>query len=135
MFVFHIAKWFVLVVPLVTNTFQVFIYRALKRQWKTMPVVAATITKSRIDSWNDPFGRRHYDADIELTYRFRGEELTSDTPVLRGPELWVTFRYNSSLVDRYKAGEMHNVRVFPSEPPVAYLEIAPFSKISARLEL
>lgn len=128
-----IVKWGVLAALVVTGSLQAFIYLRIRKYWDKLPVVAAEITHSKIDRWTDSNGKFHYDADIKFSYRFRGKDLASDTPALRSVELFVPFNYNGSLVAKYPIGEVVNARVLPVEPYTAYLEVAPFSKLSVIL--
>lgn len=105
-------------------------YKRIKRDWETYPVVAATITESRLFDFTDSNGSRTYDALIKFEYRFREKNYESDTPALRGVQLFPQYDFAQQLLDKYKEGEMYNARVHPDLPDIAYLEIEPLSKKS-----
>jgi hypothetical protein len=128
-----LAKWLVFGVLTLAGVAQVVYYLRIRKFWDSLPVVAAEITYSKLDRWNDEAGKSYYDADIRFSYRFRGKQLESDTPDLRSIELFTPYTYNGSLVPRYRVGDIVNARVVPREPYVAYLEVAPLSKLSAVL--
>ena len=126
-----ILKWIGLLVLVATNTFNAFAYRRIKRIWGHLPVVAATITHCSLDDHLTVEGGRKYEAKIRFSYDFRGKTYESGTPALRGPQLFPLWNYESEMIKRYEVGEMYNARVVPSGPELAYLEVAPFSKVSA----
>lgn len=98
-----------------------------------MPVVAATIVKSELDDYHDVDGKRIYIAKVHFSYSFRGNEYVSETPALRGAQMFPLYNYEAKLLKKYQLGEMFNARVVPNVPEYAYLEIAPLSKASTIL--
>jgi hypothetical protein len=81
----------------------------------------------------DAEGKNVLEAIIYFKYNFRGKEYESNTPALRGYDFFPSFDYEHGLVKKYPKGEVVNLKVHPNEPNLAYLEVAPFSKISAAL--
>jgi len=94
-----------------------------------MPVVAATISEARLDHRNET-GRTVYEAIIEFQYNFRGRQYESKSPALRGIQVFPLYEYEANLLEKYKEGGIYNARVFPNMPELAYLEIAPLSRLS-----
>ncbi len=112
---------------------QTFLYRKVKKQWATLPEVEGEIVESKLLNHNDLDGNRIYEAQIVFKYRFNGNEFESSTPVLKSPQLFPNKDLEHDLLSRYKVGDMVVVRVLPNRPKLAYLEISPFSKLSAIL--
>ena len=94
----NVLKWLGLVVLVVTNTINVVLYRRVRKYWNSLPVVAATITRCSLDDYLTPDGGRRYEARIRFSYEFRGEMYESDTPALRGPQLFPFWQFESSMV-------------------------------------
>ena len=113
---------------------QTLYYRRLKSVFDELPVVAGEIIESKLhdDPWSNP-GKRVFEARIKYRYSFRGKDYIGDTPALRGYQLWPSYFYEYELLKRYKAGDIANVKVVPSNPGTAYLEVAPLDKKSALL--
>jgi hypothetical protein len=97
-----------------------------------LPVVAAKITEARLSHYNNG-GGTVYEAIIVFQYKFRGVEYESKTPALRGAQIFPLYNFESELIDKYKEGEIYNAKVFPDMPELAYLQIAPLSKVSVFL--
>ena len=128
--ILSLIKYGLFVVLSVIGLGQVVSYKMLKRNWGKFRVVAGEILESRILHYTDTEGKTVFEARIRFKYQFQGKEYESETPALRGPQLFPLFDYESKLVQRYKRGEIYNIRVHPLEPEIAYLEVAPLSKIS-----
>lgn len=109
------------------------LYFRLKKNWRFFPVVAGTITESRLFDFTSFDTQRTYEAQIKFKYRFREKDYESNTPALRSPQVFPLYEYEQTLLDKYKVGEIHNVRVHPNLPDMAFLEIAPLSKLSVFL--
>jgi hypothetical protein len=133
MFAFNVAKWLVLVALVVTNTIQIFAYFRVKKVFARLPVVAAEITQRKMFNDYDIDGRRRYEADIRFRYRYQGKEYESQTAALRSAQLFPLWNYERELYERYPIGSVVNARVLPDVPEVAFLEVAPFSVVSAVL--
>jgi len=131
--IFSIFKYGALVVLCFLGIGQTYLYLKLKKHWNSFHIVAATITKSKLFDLTDANGIRKYDAQISFKYRFRGKEYECDTPALRSPQIFPLYEYESTLLDKYKVGEMYNAKVHPNLPEMAFLEIAPLSKLSVFL--
>lgn len=129
----NILKWLVLVGLVVTNTFQFFMYRSVKRNWRHYIPVRATITSSKLIDQLNTDGGRDYQAEIRFKYLWDGEEHESDTAILRGPQLFPLWNYEHSLLQKYKEGDYCEARVHPQKADIAFLELAPLSKKSAIL--
>lgn len=132
-----ISAIFKFVVPfglVALGLFQTLYYRRLKSVFSELPVVAGEIIESKLhdDPWTNP-GKRVFEARIKYKYRFRGKEYIGDTPALRGYQLWPSYSYEYELLKRYKKGDIANIKVVPSNPRIAYLEVAPLDKKSAML--
>ena len=112
---------------------QTYLYLKLKKQWNSFPIVSAVITKSKLFDFTCSGGQRDYEAQISFKYTFRGKDYESDTPALRSPQVFPLYEYESTLLDKYKEGEMYNARVHPNLAEMAFLEIAPLSKLSVFL--
>jgi Protein of unknown function (DUF3592) len=128
-----VLKFGMFIVLAVLGLGQLLIYRKLRKHWKKLPVVAGTVTESKLRHHSDANGRTVYEADIKFKYKFRGQEYESDTPALRGPQMFPLWEYESKLLSKYEKGEIYNVKIVASKPELAYLEIAPLSKISTVL--
>jgi len=110
---------------------QTYLYRKVKRQWDSLPVVGAEIIESQLLDYNDMDDRRIYEAKIRFRYKYRGEEYESETPLLKSPQLFPDKDIEHDLLARYKVGDIINARVMPNLPSAAFIEVAPFSKLSA----
>ena len=130
-----VIKWLVLVGLAFTNTLQLVMYRAVRRDWGHYMPVRATITRSKLIDQLNTDGERDYQADIRFKYVWAGREYESCTAILRGPQLFPLWNYETSLVQKYKEGDHYEARVHPRRPDVAYLELAPLNKKSAILLL
>ena len=128
-----IVKWLVLAGLVLTNTVQFFMYWTVKRNWGQYVPVRATITRSKLIDRLNTDGGRDYKADIRFKYLWDGKEYESDTAILRGPQLFPLWNYESSLPQKYKEGDYREARVHPGNPSIAFLELAPLSKKSAIL--
>ncbi len=129
----NILKWAVLVGLALTNTLQFIMYRSVKRNWEHYVPVRAKITRSRLIDQLNVEGERDYRADLKFKYLWDGQEYESKTAILRGPQLFPIWNYESSLLQKYKEGEYAEARVHPTNPNIAFLELAPLSKKSAIL--
>lgn len=129
----NILKWLVLVGLVLTNTLQFLMYRSVKRNWGRYIPVRATITRSKLIDQLNADGNRDYEAEIRFKYLWDGKEYESDTAILRGPQLFPLWNYESSLLQKYKEGDYCEARVHPRNPDIAFLELAPLSKMSAIL--
>jgi hypothetical protein len=127
--IISIVKYAAFIVFAFLGVVQIFVYFRLKKMWSSLPVVAATVTESRLLHSNIG-GTTEYEAIIVFSYSFRGREYESKTPALRSVQVFPLYGYESELLDKYKKGEMYNARVFPNLPDTAYLEVAPLSKLS-----
>jgi len=128
--ILSIIKYGAFVVLCIIGLGQTVIYFRIKKYWESLPLAAATITEARLFDLTGDYGHRTYEAIISFKYEFLGKEYEANTPALRSPQLFPMYGYEWSLLDKYKVGEMHNVRVHPNMPEVAYLEIAPLSQLS-----
>ena len=126
-----LLKWGFFVILVLTNTWQFYCYRTFRAAWERMPVVAALILRSELRNYNDVDGERVFEPDIRFSYRFRGKDYEANTPCFEGPTLGPQWDYAATLVKKYEVGEYYNARVLPTEPPLAYLELAPLSKLAA----
>ena len=131
--IFSILKYGAFVILCFLGIGQTYLYYKLKKNWKYFPVVAATITKSELFDLTSGDGVRSYEAKISFKYSFLGKDYECDTPALRSPQVFPLYEYESTLLDKYKVGEMYNAKVHPNIPEVAFLEIAPLSKLSVFL--
>ena len=129
----NILKWLVLVGLALTNTIQFIMYRSVRRNWEHYIPVRAIISRSRLIDQLNTDGGRDYQAEIRFTYHWNGKEYESDTAILRGPQLFPLWNYESLLLQKYKQGEHCEARVHPQNPEIAFLEMAPLSKKSAIL--
>lgn len=128
-----VVSLFIGVAFALTGVLQTFLYLRLKKHFLNWPVVAAKITHSRLLNQTGPDGKKLLEAIIYFTYDFRGKSYKTNTPALRGYDLFPSLEYERALVKKYRAGDMHNIRVHPALPRVAYLEVAPLSVISTVL--
>ena len=131
--ILSIFKYGALVVLCFLGIGQTYLYLKLKKHWSSFPVVAATITKSKLFDFTNANGMRSYDAQISFKYRFRSKDYECETPALRSPQVFPLYEYESTLLDKYKVGEIYNAKVHPNFPEMAFLEIAPLSKLSVFL--
>lgn len=95
-----------------------------------MPLVPAEITYSRFLNQLAPEGPELVEAVIRFTYTLDGNQFESDTPVLKGYEIFPNRSYERQLTKKYKKGDVVNARVIATSNPIAYLEIAPLSWFS-----
>jgi hypothetical protein len=75
-------------------------------------------------------GGREYRAEVRFTYEYDGKDYESVTAALHGPLMFPLWNYEWQLLKKYKVGESYMGRLFPGNPRLAYLEIAPLSKMS-----
>ncbi|AMX03898.1 DUF3592 domain-containing protein [Microbulbifer thermotolerans] len=131
-----ILKLFSVLIPMfliATGFLQTFIYLKLKKTFNNWPNVTARITYSRFLNQLDVDGRKMVEAIIAFEYTFRGKSYRSETPVLRGYDLFPDFDYEKNLTKKYQVGDLVNARVHPKVNSVAYLEVAPLSRLSTVL--
>ena len=133
MVLFHVLKFGALILMVVFGIAQTIAYFAIRRQFDQMPIVAAEITESKLVDYIDVERRRTYEAKIKFKYNFRGVEYESDQPALTVIRLFPAFGYESELSKKYPKGAIVNAHIVPSNPKLAYLEVAPFDKLSAIL--
>ncbi len=126
-----IIKWGVLVILLVTNTAQYVFYRGIRRKWNSMPTVSVKILESSLTDHLTVDGERVYEANIRYEYNYGGEIYQSSTPAIHGPLLFPLWNFEADLIKKYKVGETYPAKVSASNPEIAYLEIAPLSRLSA----
>lgn len=126
-----LLKWGFFVILVLTNTWQFFLYRRIRAAWERMPLVAALILRSGLRNYNDVDGERVFEPDILFSFTFRGKKYEANSPYFEGPTLGPQWDYAASLVKKYEVGEYYNARVLVTEPPVAYLELAPLNKLAA----
>ena len=112
---------------------QTLIYVLIKRRFNEFGVVAGEITYSRFINHTDIDGNREVGALITFRYSVAGKEYESDTPLLKGYEMFPSFDYYHELTKRYPPGEIVNVHFSRRRPNVSFLEIAPLSKASTVL--
>ncbi|UTW45926.1 DUF3592 domain-containing protein [bacterium SCSIO 12696] len=127
---------FVFVLPMllaIAGLWQTFVYFRLKKYFDLWPVVAAEITHSRLLNQTGVNGEIMLEGIIHFKYSIRGKDYKSDTPALRGYDLFPSLNYERSLVKKYPKGEFVNARVHPNVNSLAYLEVAPLSKLSTVL--
>ena len=126
-----ILKYLGMILLFTVGIGQTYLYRKVKKQWGSLPVVRAEILESQLLDYNDMEDRRVYEAKIRFRYEFRGEQYESETPFLKSPQIFPDKNIEHDLLARYKVGDIINARVMANTPKVAYLEITPFSKLSA----
>ena len=112
---------------------QTVVYAILKKRFHEFGKVAGKITYSRFLNYTDPDGKREIGAIIKFNYSVRGQDYEGDTPILKGYEMFPSFDYYDELVKRYPPGEVVNVHFLRNNPKIAYLEVAPLSKVSTVL--
>lgn len=93
--------------------------------------MSAIITTSRLLNHNDVRGSRVYEALLEFEYDFRGKRYRLNTPLLRSMQLFSDKNIEHELLAKYKEHDLVNVRVMPSSPQNAFIEVQPFSLASA----
>lgn len=112
---------------------ETYVYTKIKKVFHRLPVVAATITCSRLVHHTNVDGKLEIGAVIKYKYQFRGREYEAETPVLKGYDLFPSLFFYQQLVKDYPLGEVVNARVVPTQPEMAYLIVAPLSKASTIL--
>ncbi|WP_428818665.1 DUF3592 domain-containing protein [Microbulbifer sp. MCCC 1A16149] len=110
---------------------QTYVYRRIQGKWKSFPVVRGEIIESKLANFTNTEGQRVYEANIKFEYDFEGQKYCSDTPLLRSPQLFKDHNFEHELLQKYKVGDRVNVKVLPRSPKVAFIEIEPFSRLSA----
>jgi hypothetical protein len=128
-----ILSLFIFIIMSLAGVLQTFIYTRTKEVFEHLPVVAGEITHSRLLNQMGLNNEQLLEAIIYYKYTFRGQEYEANTPALRGYDLFPSLEYERSLVNKYKTGDIVNIRVMPEIPDLAYLEVAPLSKSSAIL--
>ncbi len=111
--------------------FQLLSYLIVKSKYNNMHVVEGAITHSKLDNYNDVDGKRVFQANIEIEYKFNGRTYISASPVLRSFEFSPSHNFENNLVERYQAGEVVNVRLNENYPASGYIVIAPLSVVSS----
>ncbi|MDB2409021.1 DUF3592 domain-containing protein [Pseudomonadales bacterium] len=112
---------------------QSLLYRKIKRNWSSLPVVRGKIIESKLIDHNDIDGNRVYKASIRCRYNHLGTDYESEATVLRSAQLVPSFNYENQLVQRYKKESNVEIRVLPKKPDVAIIELAPLNKTSVIL--
>ncbi|WP_250461650.1 DUF3592 domain-containing protein [Microbulbifer litoralis] len=112
---------------------QTIIYLKFRKNFQSWPTVAAKIIHSRLLNQLDVEGRRVIEAVIAFEYEFCGKSYRSETPALRGHDLFPDLNYEWDLTKKYRVGDLVNARVHPRTGQVAYLEVAPLSRLSTVL--
>ncbi|QFT54886.1 DUF3592 domain-containing protein [Microbulbifer sp. THAF38] len=128
---FGILKYIGLVIIVGLGFCQTFVYQRVKKKWASLPLVDATITRSKLKNFANTEGRRIYEAQIEFGYEYKGEKFYSDTPLLRSPQLFKDNNIEHDLLNKYKEGDSVKVRLLPDSPKNAYIEVERFSTLSA----
>ncbi|WP_444946667.1 DUF3592 domain-containing protein [Microbulbifer sp. VTAC004] len=128
---FGILKYIGLVIIVSLGFGQTFVYQRVKKKWNSLPVVDAKIKTSKLKNFTNAEGQRVYEAQIEFEYEYMGVKYSSDTPLLRSPQLFKNNNIEHDLLSRYKEGGSVAVRVMPSSPKNAFIEMERFSKLSA----
>ncbi|MCX2796253.1 DUF3592 domain-containing protein [Microbulbifer thermotolerans] len=110
---------------------QTYIYRRIQGKWRSFPVVRGKIIESKLENFTNIEGQRVYEASIKFEYEFEGQRYCSDTPLLRSPQLFKDHNLEHELLKKYKVGDHVDVKVLPRTPEVAFIEVEPFSRLSA----
>jgi Protein of unknown function (DUF3592) len=129
-------KFLFMLVPaalMILGLLETLMYTRIKKVYHKLPVAAATITYSRLLNYIDLDGKREIGAIIKYKYTFRGKEYESETPVLKGYDLFPSLDYYQQLVKENRPGDIINVRVLPTFPELAYITVAPLSRLSTVL--
>lgn len=72
---------------------EAFVYILIKRGCNRIPVIAATITYSRLINHFDLEGKREIGAIIKYKYRLQGAEYQGEKPVLKCYDLFPSLSY------------------------------------------
>lgn len=131
-----LVKILLITIPLLMaalGILQTLLYLGQKKYFTQWSCVSTEITHSWFLNQLAPDGEQLTEAVISFTYEVGGKQYESNTPALRGYELFPSLKYESALVKKYKLGSHHKARVHPKFPEIAYLEIAPLSKLSTVL--
>lgn len=129
-------KIVVLIIPAFLGSLgllQTVIYILVKRRFNDFGVVSGQIIYSKFINHTNTDGNREIGANIKFRYSVAGKEYESDTPLLKGYEMFPSFGYYHDLAKRYPTGETVNVHFSRRNPGVSFLEIAPLSKASTIL--
>ncbi|WP_444939162.1 DUF3592 domain-containing protein [Microbulbifer sp. JMSA002] len=128
---FGVIKYVGLIVIVGLGFCQTFVYLRVKKKWASLPLIDATVTKSKLKNFANTEGQRIYEAQIEFEYEYKEEKFYSDTPLLRSPQLFKDNNIEHDLLNRYKEGDSVSVRLLPHSPKNAYIEVERFSTLSA----
>ena len=109
---------------------ETFVYLSRKRTFERWPRVEVVIEKSKLVDFHDLQEQRVYEARIEFSYNYAGQEYLGKTPALAGFRLVPAFGFQAELARKYKVGDRVQAHVHQSSPEIAYLEVAPMDKIS-----
>ena len=133
MIIIPIFKVIVPIVLIVLGLFNTIAYFQIRKRFYSWPVVAARIIESELRNHTNADGNRVYEANIEYEYEFRGHIYHSNTPILKGYELFIQWDREDALIKKYRNGDIVNARVCPSAPRICYLEIANLDWLSTAL--
>ncbi|WP_444957517.1 DUF3592 domain-containing protein [Microbulbifer sp. ZKSA002] len=131
--IFKAIQLLIPAVMILFGFFQTIVYLRMRKTFGNWPVVVGEITHSRLLNQLDSNGKKVTEAIIAFNYKFRGREYKSEMPVLRGYDLFPSLEYESYLTKKYRPGDIVDARVNPKVSGLAYLEVAPFSRLSAIL--
>ena len=112
---------------------QSLLYRRISKNWDPMTITSGEITESKLLNQNEVNGTRTYHAIIRCKYNHLGLQYESEVLPLRSVQLVPSFQYEHELLQKYKKGQRVEIRLFPSQPDLPFLELQPLSKKSVIL--
>lgn len=127
---FKIIQFLIPLVLIAFGVFQTLIYLLIRRKIYTWNRVQAEIVDSRYVDQLGPNGDEIVKGVVAYKYSFRGKEYFSEEPAIRGYEMFPNRRYEKHLTDKYKKGMSVYAYVYAKAPNLAYLEVAPLSRLS-----
>lgn len=127
-------NFYVLIIAAVYLFYHTASYLILISKWKRFEFINVKVIKSKLNNYNDIDGRRVFESEIMFEYRVNGKLYRSHTPAIKSPQMFPDLNFEYDLVDKYKEGENYQAKINPYNPKQAFLEVAPYTKLST-LEL
>ena len=128
--IFKIIQFIVPLILVALGLFQTLVYLLLRTQIASWNRVSAEIIDSRYVDQLGPGGEDIVKGIVAYKYEFCGKEYVSEEPAIRGYEMFPNKTYEKQLTEKYRKGMPVYAYVHEEAPDMAYLEVAPLSRVS-----
>lgn len=102
-------------------------YLVTKLSYQKLTAITGKIVKAKLEDYSGVDGNRVYKASFEIEYEYNDTVHLCSSPILRSFELFPAFKFESSLLDHYKAGDSVEVKLDPRKPSNCYIAVTPLS--------